>query len=156
MDNTTIKGHPLKTIYMPEQAWRKWDAALRSGDYAQGRGTLCRKYLCTDGTIDRYCCLGVLEKVVSGEVENSSMPSIGWLFDKGIAFVNPSIATAGWVRDPYLPSLDKTASIANDGKTDAGMTLTPMTPFIEIADAIKQCVFFTDSDATPFDEEIKP
>ena len=35
---------------------KKWLEALRSGDYEQGTGTLCRK--------GKYCCLGVGGKVV--------------------------------------------------------------------------------------------
>ena len=39
----------------------KWLEALRSGEYGQTDNTLCR-----DG---RYCCLGVLETILDGDVE---------------------------------------------------------------------------------------
>lgn len=35
----------------------QWVAALRSGDYQQGRGVLCRSY---DDQPDQFCCWGVL------------------------------------------------------------------------------------------------
>lgn len=35
----------------------RWTAALRSGDYTQGTGSLC---LVRDGKASTYCCLGVL------------------------------------------------------------------------------------------------
>ena len=38
---------------LPKAFKKKWIAALRSGDYKQGMGTLY------DFTDDRYCCLGV-------------------------------------------------------------------------------------------------
>jgi hypothetical protein len=43
---------------------KKWVAALRSGNYAQGLGALCN----IDGKGNaRYCCLGVLIEEVEGE-----------------------------------------------------------------------------------------
>lgn len=41
---------------MYETVANKWLAALRSGEYKQGRGTL---HVCKDNQ-DEYCCLGVL------------------------------------------------------------------------------------------------
>lgn len=57
----------------------KWVAALRSGDYMQARGRMFRKhpnagifpfdeYITPAG----YCCLGVLECIVSGNKEPSN------------------------------------------------------------------------------------
>lgn len=60
----------------------KWLAALRSGEYAQCAETL------SDG--NGYCCLGVLETVLSGEVEKDEhgvplgVPSKEWLDEHGI------------------------------------------------------------------------
>ena len=42
----------------------KWLEALRSGEYEQIDGTLCR-----DG---KYCCLGVLEVILDGRVEEKA------------------------------------------------------------------------------------
>lgn len=41
----------------------EWVAGLRSGDYAQGCGSL----LAFDGEEARYCCLGVLTEQLHGE-----------------------------------------------------------------------------------------
>lgn len=46
---------------MDKRLKKKWVKALRSGEYEQGRGHLCR-----DG---KYCCLGVL-CVVAGETRH--------------------------------------------------------------------------------------
>ena len=43
----------------------KWLEALRSGEYEQIDSTLC-----ADG---RYCCLGVLETILDGDVEKDEM-----------------------------------------------------------------------------------
>ena len=44
---------------MKYNVMKKWVKALRSGDYKQGRETLC--------TSDQYCCLGVLCELASKE-----------------------------------------------------------------------------------------
>lgn len=44
----------------------KWVAALRSGEYEQGRGRLCR-----DG---KYCCIGVLCHLAGMEFKSRSLP----------------------------------------------------------------------------------
>ena len=49
----------------------KWIAALRSGEYKQGRSSLCA--IQDDGS-QAYCCLGVLAEL-DGVLEESSMPS---------------------------------------------------------------------------------
>lgn len=46
--------------------WKaKWIEALESGRYLQGQGKLADKL--PDGL--RYCCLGVLQNIVSGDLE---------------------------------------------------------------------------------------
>lgn len=54
---------------MKQRKWgprlkKDWVAALRSGDYKQGQGTLCE--VTADGKA-LYCCLGVLAEVAHGE-----------------------------------------------------------------------------------------
>jgi hypothetical protein len=44
------------TTELRQQLRREWIAALRSGEYEQGRGSLCRN--------GRYCCLGVACAVI--------------------------------------------------------------------------------------------
>lgn len=74
----------------------KWVAALRSGEYKQATGTLCQ--LDAEGKPEGYCCLGVLEHVLDGEVEYYAndadehiplgMPSNNFLKKHGLAFDN--------------------------------------------------------------------
>ena len=47
-----------------DEHWKdRWVTALRSGDYVQTEGTLCRVEDGPDG-VDTYCCLGVLCELV--------------------------------------------------------------------------------------------
>lgn len=125
----------MKTIFMTKAQWEKWDKALRSGKYKQGKD-----YLYNEAT-EGYCCLGVLQKELSGEVErhaggaSRSLPSVNWLNDNGIQFIpciiDDEVACA---EDAYLPELGSRAAVAND----MGVS------FVDIADAIKQAVQFTD------------
>ncbi len=77
---------PIKTIRMPKESWDKWEAALLSGEYKQGRRFLYDKE--TGG----YCCLGVLQHCLTGEVETNdiggsfALPSEEWLREQGISF----------------------------------------------------------------------
>ena len=117
------------TIRMPKELLRKWLKALRSGKYQQAKSALCKETLA--GSIG-YCCLGVLEKVVEGDVERYSdgrskeLPSFEWLKAKNISFSSPDLFISS---SPYLPSLCDRADIAND----VGCS------FAEIADAIEAC-----------------
>jgi hypothetical protein len=119
----------MKTIRMPKDLADKWLSALRSGEYKQGKGQLCT-YDNIDGS-PRYCCLGVLEHVVDGKVEeygdtmdsSLSHPSIGWLYTNDIVFKDEYP-----MMNPWLPSLNTSAANANDsGKYT----------FNQIADAIE-------------------
>lgn len=122
----------MKTIFMRKADWQKWDTALRSGEYKQGVGSLKMK----NGT---YCCLGVLEHCLTGEVEidgngdSHGAPSFKWLSTHNIEFHRDDS-----LRDvvPYLPLFALPATTANDDDKS----------FIEIADAIQDCVQFTDED----------
>lgn len=76
----------VKTVRMPKESWEKWEAALLSGEYKQGRRFLYDKE--TGG----YCCLGVLQHCLTGEVETNdvggifALPSMEWLREQGISF----------------------------------------------------------------------
>lgn len=115
-----------KTIFMRKSDWEKWDAALRSGEYEQGR-----TFLEADG---KYCCLGVLQTVLAGDVErykagtSACHPSFEWLDKHGISFM------CSGERD-YIPELGNSNAAALN---DRGM------PFPEIADLIASHVEFTD------------
>lgn len=121
-----------KTIFMTREQHQKWDAALRSGKYQQGRGLLQT----SDG---RFCCLGVLEHCLTGEVEQLEvddfvqLPSPEWRAAHGIRFVNKDHDNVG---SPELPTLGCSAATAND---HGGYT------FVEIADAIAEAVEYTGS-----------
>lgn len=52
-------------IKMPKDMKQRWIDALRSGEYKQAQGALEK-----DGG---YCCLGVLQMVVDGEVETKEL-----------------------------------------------------------------------------------
>lgn len=110
------------TIRMPKELLAKWLAGLRDGEYKQGIGRL-------RDSKGGYCCLGVLE-VVAGELENdgyAALPSTQWMERHQCTFLSQ-----GGMPDttPYLPSVDSTASEAND---DSKFT------FDQIATAIEDC-----------------
>lgn len=145
----------MKTIYMKRADWEKWDSALRSGKYQQCEGTL------TNG--EGFCCLGVLEQVLDGDVERDAgwegcarkdrepfdIPSKPWLADHGITFLgkdpNAETPSTGGARNPYLPKLGTSAASANDDTDyDPAFGLRFNNNFIAIADAIADAVEFTD------------
>jgi hypothetical protein len=123
-----------KTMRMPKEMLRKWLAALRSGEFSQCQGKLEK-----DGS---YCCLGVLQKVVDGDVERHishnpgragasfGTPTSEWCTNKGIMFENE-----GELDRWSLPSVKDTigrsvtAWQAND---NVGLS------FPQIADAIEK------------------
>lgn len=57
---------------MNTELLKRWVAALRSGEYEQGRGAL--KVTDADTGITKYCCLGVLQ-----HIEPSIPPNMGGL-----------------------------------------------------------------------------
>jgi hypothetical protein len=78
-------------IRMEEATYNMWFNALQSGEYDQAGGYLQGKSRTGRNSVG-YCCLGLLQKVVSGAVEcnsdgdPSSMPSTEWLWSHGIEF----------------------------------------------------------------------
>jgi hypothetical protein len=72
-------------IEMKSEDADKWLSALRSGEYGQTNGTL------KAGNFD-FCCLGVLQHVVAGDVERDmndqplGLPGLHWLVEHGIKF----------------------------------------------------------------------
>lgn len=129
----------MKTIKMKKADWEKWDAALRSGKYAQAEQTMY------DPNTGSYCCLGILQHCLSGEVERSGgglyayrqVPSAHWCEDFGIDMFT------------YYPrAVHKTLDTTTNPMTNTGKTVAEMNDsgksFVEIADAIKEIVEFTD------------
>ena len=62
----------LKSVWFNATNKRKWLAALRSGKYKQGCGSL------RDGISNpSFCCLGVYADVVGAKWDNAAFPMIG-------------------------------------------------------------------------------
>jgi hypothetical protein len=98
----------------PSDIRKEWTAALRSGEYKQGKKAM----LCDDGSM---CCLGVLHMVVTGKI-----PDIGQVLPHGkvadragLDFLDGRACQAIWKERSALTSAN-----------DAGAT------FAEIADII--------------------
>jgi len=107
-----------------EENRKKWIAALRSGEYDQGRA-----YLCKDG---KYCCLGVAAHTLGIKVTKE--------FD-GIVWFDESEATAP-------KSLQEMLGLWGDnGLSSDGMySLTELndngTPFYRIADKLEAGLYW--------------
>ena len=118
----------MHTIEMPAAYLKKWLEGLRSGKYKRGQRTLKTH----DG---KYCCLGVLQQVVDGDVERfdsgvtKGLPSLEWLKKHNIKFFS-TVGDEYTPSVPYLPKLGTTASLANDRLCCS---------FKQIADAIEAC-----------------
>jgi hypothetical protein len=136
MEEQLMSDEQTPFIVMPKEHLSAWLAALRSGEYKQAKGCMF------DTSTDGYCCLGVLEHVVSGEVETNitdgedkKLPSFEWLERNGIQFFRPTYVDngKGWAltTNPLLlcdGTREWSASVLNDsGK-----------PFTEIADFIEK------------------
>lgn len=120
----------MKTIFMTRAQHEAWDKALRSNEYKQGKYTLRER---RDG-VYFYCCLGVLEHCLTRQVEDAHAPTLEWLENHGIRFVG-GVSTIMAYNVPTLPTLECFASVANDnGRT-----------FVEIADAIAECIEYIEA-----------
>jgi hypothetical protein len=111
------------TIRMPKDTLTKWLTALRSGEYKQG----VRRLQCGEGPDARFCCLGVLQHVVSGSIvpdDTDDLPRLDWLLANGISFTNYAGDDA---LSPFLPTEGQSAH----GLNDSGVS------FAVIADAIE-------------------
>lgn len=119
-----------KTIRMPAEVADKWLAALRSGEYEQSRNQLFK------GT--GYCCLGVLQKVVSNECEWLCLPSEEWLDDNDIefGFKNDDGSVIFGARNPWValgPVQGESLSASDVNDLCKGT-------FPEIADILETCI----------------
>lgn len=115
---------------MTQEVKDKWVAALRSGEYVQGRDTL-RTY---DG---KYCCLGVLQmctkgkvdmvEEVYGEAQPAVFPDIKYWKE-----LDPSFTPEMQGGIPLAPRLSLYLAEMNDGSDGVEAA-----PFAEIADYIE-------------------
>jgi hypothetical protein len=132
------------TIIMPAKLREVWLNALLSGDYQQGHRAL------RDAN-GGYCCLGVLQMAVDGEVETEldmtmksapktipkCYPSRKWLADHNIQFKDND---GSLTSNPYLPSIGALADRANDGRFDTLIgDYVEVVPFSELAAHIAAC-----------------
>lgn len=99
----------MKHIKMPRELADKWLKALRGGKYKQGFNKLHTRGHRRDG--DTYCCLGVLQMVADGKTESHILPTIKWLKNHEIVFLE-EWGDEG--RDPFLSGLGDYASKCND------------------------------------------
>ena len=114
---------------LPKRFKNKWIAALRSGEYKQGTGSLreCGEENDTVG----YCCLGVAAKVLG--IDDAKLDEYYFL-EGDLVMNHPEIPLA--IRhDGELNKIAETLSDMNDGK--AGKPETKRT-FLEIANWIEE------------------
>ena len=104
-------GNRLKII-------REWVAALRSGDYDQGKGALCKPNVFKGA---KYCCLGVLCEIVYGEdawdlpshryvyvVKDSSTTYLPLALDKYVLNEEPDLYSSHGPFEQVLANLNDT------------------------------------------------
>lgn len=87
----------------------KWTAALRSGKYKQGAGSLCRRHADEpDGW--RFCCMGVLCDVMDVKYQEAEWEgngkSVERCYGDGITLMRPDVLPDSVVEDAELPSHD--------------------------------------------------
>lgn len=123
-------------IFANEEQKRLWLGALRGEipnpktgkPFEQCKGALEEK--------GKYCCLGVVQVMLSGEVDkygengcSEILPDMGWFGEQGIELITTKLVPPV-TRDPWLTSLNTTCSGANDELEKS---------FAQIADAIEAC-----------------
>jgi len=120
----------MKHIHMPKAVADKWLAALRSDEYRQVTGRLEKN--------GGFCCLGVLQHCLDGEVEkhgdglSETLPTSTWLFQKGIHFYDEAELEHD---TPYILDCDETIDLVNDSREKT---------FLEISDLIETELEYTD------------
>jgi hypothetical protein len=123
-------------ISMPAAMKTNWLNALRSGEYKQATGVLCREDHETGAK--GFCCLGVLQQIVSGDVERyssgipDSVPSLNWLSENGIAF------NGGSQNNPVFIAYNE--EVAEQNWTSAAELNDNGASFTEIADILEPLI----------------
>jgi hypothetical protein len=126
---------------MKAEIKKAWIAALRSGEYSQGRNFMCQQLL--DGRKE-FCCLGVLAEVAKVPAE----PTVG-RYDSGMIYLGGHMAdTEQYKKEPTpyfseegLKTIGLTSAQQqrlyqmNDGN---GGTMDRQWKFSEIADWIEE------------------
>ena len=106
-----------------------WIAALRSGDYAQGRGTMKR-----DG---RYCCLGVFAELQGVDIKPFGvgsallMPAQAAKLAKDTTGLSIDGASNGTFRSCGLPPFKNPDYQSLSGMNDNGVSFQEIADFLE-------------------------
>lgn len=133
----------MKSIFMKKADAEKWLSALRSGKYQKATGSMCQY---EDGVLVGYCCLGVLQMELSGEIEHRyekmalPVPTQLWKDYHGIRFTSDSSNKV----NADIPQLDL--------KYESGVLYTatsyndvgPKITFNMIADELEKVIEYTD------------
>jgi hypothetical protein len=112
----------------------KWIAALRSGEYKQGKGYL------RDG--DTWCCLGVLATIQGYEVPDKTETILEYYWKESLGY---NVHVLAGMNDGSLEQVAVTLSIWEKRLVESGLPL-PIYPedltkrytFLEIADYIER------------------
>jgi hypothetical protein len=109
---------------MKRELFNKWISALRSGNYEQGTGFLCRN--------DKFCCLGVLLDVAKEPYETNM---------SGLRFYFGEIKAVGALSDSavkkYGFKTDCGGSYIEGGTSLVNLNDTIRKPFDKIADILE-------------------
>lgn len=123
----------MKTIRMRKGDAEKWLAALRSGEYKQAKRTL---YDLEDGG---YCCLGVLQHCLTGDVQRDSMgnpksvPTFVWLREMGIEF------STSYGEPDVVPAIKITKVGTGEVLVESAAAINDLgVSFLQIADALEK------------------
>jgi len=111
---------------LPQDFKEKWIAALRSGEFEQGRNALCRVYGIADKS---YCCLGVAYRVFMGEdpYDTASGYIDGRIREGAILKGFPEILTGTTAKSDVVKSL----VLMNDGVGDTTKSFSEIADYIE-------------------------
>jgi hypothetical protein len=108
---------------------RKWVAALKSGDYHQGKGVL-KKRITVDGE-PNYCCLGVLCEVMGIPNDFDGLVGSFTFADGSISCLSEKTRDAVGLKTAWGTFSDDNPGDSLAHCNDAGLT------FVEIADIIE-------------------
>ncbi len=115
---------------MNNEVKQKWLTALRSGEYKQCKGALCRTDF--EGNLG-YCCLGVLTDIYIKETNKTWIKAMDSIL--GIKDINDRLEAA-WLNEDVQEWSGLLASPTVDG-VKLALLNDNLHPFTEIADLIE-------------------
>ena len=112
---------------MKKSIMKKWVKALRSGEYEQGKGVLCR----IGDKHDYFCCLGVLTDIYMQEIGDLNISTLGKdiRYDFSIGDLPPKVRKWSGVKSGFGSFNQTSLSYLNDSWNK---------DFKEIADIIER------------------